>query len=166
MNSYLEVCFPLICLQRLSRPNLATQRCPWQDNWYTSGSALPVLSYWGETLSKFHACSRLGPTICYFLTTSITAMYLWRPNVSVGICMSPYSSDCIFPDQSGSSVQSLRISRSKDGRFRNSSIPPSSIHRIGKVDNDSKSFFGEMYPSTHKVDNLSKSLKVFPLRRL
>ncbi len=23
----------------------ATQRCPWQDNWYTGGPSIPVLSY-------------------------------------------------------------------------------------------------------------------------
>ena len=27
----LEVGFPLICFQRLSLPNIATQHCPWQD---------------------------------------------------------------------------------------------------------------------------------------
>ncbi len=37
--------FPLRCFQRLSLPNIATQRCPWRDNWYTSGSSIPVLSY-------------------------------------------------------------------------------------------------------------------------
>ena len=42
---HLGVGFALRCLQRLSRPDLATQRCPWQDSWYTSGPALPVLSY-------------------------------------------------------------------------------------------------------------------------
>ena len=42
---YLGVGFTLRCLQRLSRPDLATQRCPWRDNWYTSGPAPSVLSY-------------------------------------------------------------------------------------------------------------------------
>jgi len=37
--------FPLRCFQRLSLPCLATQHCPWQDNWYTSGTSNPVLSY-------------------------------------------------------------------------------------------------------------------------
>ena len=31
--------------QRLSHPNVATRRCPWQDNRCTSGSSNPVLSY-------------------------------------------------------------------------------------------------------------------------
>jgi hypothetical protein len=44
-RSHLEECFPLICLQRLSQPNFATQRCPWQDSWITRGSSIPVLSY-------------------------------------------------------------------------------------------------------------------------
>src|ERR1700744_624147 len=37
--------FPLRCFQRLSFPNLATQRCHWRDNWCTRGSSIPVLSY-------------------------------------------------------------------------------------------------------------------------
>ena len=41
----LEGGFPLRCLQRLSRPNLATRRCRWRDNRYTRGSSTPVLSY-------------------------------------------------------------------------------------------------------------------------
>ena len=42
---HLEAGFTLRCFQRLSRPNLATQLCPWQDNWCTRGSSIPVLSY-------------------------------------------------------------------------------------------------------------------------
>ena len=37
--------FTLRCLQRLSCPNIATQHCRWHDNWSTSGSFTPVLSY-------------------------------------------------------------------------------------------------------------------------
>ena len=44
-RSHLGVGFPLICFQRLSFTDLATQRCPWQDNWYTRGQCIPVLSY-------------------------------------------------------------------------------------------------------------------------
>ena len=44
-RSHLGVGFPLICFQRLSVTDLATQRCPWQDNWYTRGQRIPVLSY-------------------------------------------------------------------------------------------------------------------------
>ena len=44
-RSHLEVGFPLRCFQRLSRPNVANQPCPWQDNWHTRGSSVPVLSY-------------------------------------------------------------------------------------------------------------------------
>ena len=45
MRPNLEKGFALICLQRLSSPNIATQQCPWWDNWYTRGSSFPVLSY-------------------------------------------------------------------------------------------------------------------------
>ena len=44
-KSYLEVGFALRCFQRLSIPYIATQPCPWQNNWYTSGTSIPVLSY-------------------------------------------------------------------------------------------------------------------------
>ena len=39
--------FPLRCFQRLFVPNVASQPCPWRGNWYTRGSSVPVLSYWG-----------------------------------------------------------------------------------------------------------------------
>src|SRR3984893_11487815 len=41
----LEGGFTLICLQRLSWPYIATQRCPERDNWHTRGTSLPILSY-------------------------------------------------------------------------------------------------------------------------
>ena len=41
----LEVGFPLICFQRLSRPDMATRRCGWRHNRYTRGQFVPVLSY-------------------------------------------------------------------------------------------------------------------------
>jgi len=37
--------FALRCFQRLSLPCVATQPCPWQDNWCTRGRSVPVLSY-------------------------------------------------------------------------------------------------------------------------
>ena len=44
-RSNLRGSFTLRCLQRLSRPYVATQPCPWRDNWCTSGTSIPVLSY-------------------------------------------------------------------------------------------------------------------------
>ncbi|EDY65528.2 LOW QUALITY PROTEIN: conserved hypothetical protein, partial [Streptomyces pristinaespiralis ATCC 25486] len=44
-SPHLEAGFPLRCFQRLSFPNVANQPCPWQDNWHTRGSSVPVLSY-------------------------------------------------------------------------------------------------------------------------
>ena len=44
-RSHLGGGFPLRCFQRLSLPDVATQRCPWRDSWYTSGQSTPVLSY-------------------------------------------------------------------------------------------------------------------------
>ena len=42
---YLGEGFPLICFQRLSQPHVATRRCAWRHNRYTSGASNPVLSY-------------------------------------------------------------------------------------------------------------------------
>jgi len=44
-RSHLGVGFPLRCFQRLSLRDVATLRCPWRDNRYTSGHSTPVLSY-------------------------------------------------------------------------------------------------------------------------
>src|SRR5687768_6621785 len=44
-RTHLEVGFSLICFQRLSFPDLATERCRWRDNSYTRGQYFPVLSY-------------------------------------------------------------------------------------------------------------------------
>ena len=42
---HLEASFALRCFQCLSLPNIATLRCSWRHNRYTSGSSDPVLSY-------------------------------------------------------------------------------------------------------------------------
>ena len=44
-RSRFQVGFPLRCLQRLSRPHIATLHCRWRDNRSTSGASTPVLSY-------------------------------------------------------------------------------------------------------------------------
>ena len=44
-RSYLRGSFTLRCLQRLSRPDVASQLCRWHDNWCTRGQSIPVLSY-------------------------------------------------------------------------------------------------------------------------
>ncbi len=40
-----EVGFSLRCLQRLSRPHVATLHCGWRHNSSTRGAFIPVLSY-------------------------------------------------------------------------------------------------------------------------
>ena len=42
---HLKGSFALRCFQRLSRPYLAFQPCPWRNNWHTSDTSTPVLSY-------------------------------------------------------------------------------------------------------------------------
>src|SRR4029079_15233075 len=44
-RSHLVEGFTLRCLQRFSLPHVATERYPWQDNSYTRGASIPVLSY-------------------------------------------------------------------------------------------------------------------------
>ena len=44
-SSRFEVGFPLRCLQRLSRPYVATLHCGWRHNSSTRGMFIPVLSY-------------------------------------------------------------------------------------------------------------------------
>jgi hypothetical protein len=44
-NARLEVGFPLRCIQRLSRPYIATLHCGWRHNRSTRGMSIPVLSY-------------------------------------------------------------------------------------------------------------------------
>ena len=44
-RSHLQARFPLRCFQRLSLPYVATRRCDWRHNRYTSGTSTPVLSY-------------------------------------------------------------------------------------------------------------------------
>ena len=44
-TSHLVEGFTLRCFQRFSLPHVATERYPWQDNSYTRGASIPVLSY-------------------------------------------------------------------------------------------------------------------------
>lgn len=44
-NTRFQVGFPLRCLQRLSRPYIATLHCGWRHNRSTRGTSIPVLSY-------------------------------------------------------------------------------------------------------------------------
>ena len=59
-RSHLEECFPLICIQRLSQPNFATERCHWRDSSITRGSFIPVLSYYGQLLASFLRPHQIG----------------------------------------------------------------------------------------------------------
>ena len=43
--SHLGVGFALRCFQRLSLPDMGTQRYRWRDNWYARDPSIPVLSY-------------------------------------------------------------------------------------------------------------------------
>src|SRR5690606_32820141 len=64
-KSQLEGGFTLRCFQRLARPYVATQRCSWRNNWYTSGTSIPVLSYFGQLLSELHRPRQIGTELCH-----------------------------------------------------------------------------------------------------
>ena len=51
-NPRLDVGFTLRCFQRLSVPDIATQRCRERDNWYTRGPSFQILSYYGRIVVK------------------------------------------------------------------------------------------------------------------
>ena len=61
----LEGGFPLRCLQRLSRPRLATRRCHWRDNRCTRGASVPVLSYWGRRLASLLHPRQIGTELSH-----------------------------------------------------------------------------------------------------
>jgi hypothetical protein len=63
--SSLGVGFALRCFQRLSLPNIATQRCPWRDNWYTRGSSVRVLSYCRQLPSNILRPRRIGTELSH-----------------------------------------------------------------------------------------------------
>ena len=64
-KSFLVGGFALRCFQRLSLPYLATQLCPWQNNWCTSGTSIPVLSYEGQLHSNFQRPQRIGTELSH-----------------------------------------------------------------------------------------------------
>jgi hypothetical protein len=57
--------FPLRCVQRLSRPHLATRRCGGRHNRSTRGASLPVLSYWGERLASLKHPRQIGTELSH-----------------------------------------------------------------------------------------------------
>ena len=59
-RSHLGKGFVLICVQRLSRLDFATQRCHWRDSWNTRGRSVPVLSYWGQAPSNLLRPHQIG----------------------------------------------------------------------------------------------------------
>src|SRR3984893_17016449 len=65
----LGVGFPLICFQRLSRPHLATRRCGWRHNRYTSGASDPVLSYLGQRPSSILRPPPIGTDLSHDVLT-------------------------------------------------------------------------------------------------
>src|SRR4029453_2533141 len=59
-RSHLQARFPLRCFQRLSLPYIATRRCDWRHNRYTSGASTPVLSYLEQPPSNLQRPRQIG----------------------------------------------------------------------------------------------------------
>ena len=64
-RSHLRGSFTLRCFQRLSRPYIATQLCPWQNNWCTRGTSIPVLSYYGQLPSNLLRPQQIGTELSH-----------------------------------------------------------------------------------------------------
>ena len=61
----LEEGFPLRCLQRLSRPGLATRLRGWRHDRSTRGPSAPVLSYWGRPLASLEHPRQIGTELSH-----------------------------------------------------------------------------------------------------
>src|SRR5579863_3427866 len=61
----LGVGFPLICFQRLSRPDMATRQCGWRHNRYTSGPFVPSPSYKDQPPSSILRPRRIGTELSH-----------------------------------------------------------------------------------------------------
>jgi hypothetical protein len=61
----LAVGFPLRCLQRLSRPRLATRLRGWRHDRSTRGASAPVLSYWGRIPSSLVHPRQIGTELSH-----------------------------------------------------------------------------------------------------
>ena len=68
--------FPLRCFQRLSKPDLATLRCSWQNSRYTRGQFTPVLS--SLNYSEFF---RIFPLSLGELTISSSFLSKWEVGI-------------------------------------------------------------------------------------
>ena len=64
-RSHLGGGFALRCLQRLSRPGLATLPWHWHANRCTSGPSIPVLSYWGQLPADLLRPRRIGTELSH-----------------------------------------------------------------------------------------------------
>ena len=71
----------LRCFQHLSLPHIATQLCPWQNNWYTSGASIPS-SRTKDALSNFLRPRRIGTELSHDVLNpgSRTALMGEQPN--------------------------------------------------------------------------------------
>ena len=81
--------FPLRCFQRFARPNVATQRCRLPDNWPTSGSSGPVLSYWGQPPSASRRPRRIETALSHYVLNPARVPLSWANSPSLGTFSGP-----------------------------------------------------------------------------
>ena len=98
--SNLEAGFPLRCFQRLSIPNIATERSTRRQSSYTRGQFTSVLSYQKRLFSNIHACSRQETNLSHASTFYIPKN--WKPLLLEG-------SDCNIFFYKKANIQSLRV---------------------------------------------------------
>ena len=74
--------FMLRCFQHLSLPHIATQLCPWQNNWYTSGASIRSSRTKDRLLSNFLRPRRIGTELSHDVLNpgSRTALMGEQPN--------------------------------------------------------------------------------------
>src|SRR5699024_2516561 len=88
-KSHLEGGFMLRCFQHLSLPHVATQRCSWRNNWYTSGVSIPFLSYQGQLLSDFQRPRRIGTDLSHDVLNPARVPLYWANSPTLGTDYSP-----------------------------------------------------------------------------
>src|SRR5699024_11161753 len=88
-KSHLEGGFMLRCLQHLSLPHVATQRCSRRNNCYTIGVSRPALSYYAQLLSDFQRPRRIGTELSHDVLNPARVPLSWANSPTLGTDYSP-----------------------------------------------------------------------------
>src|SRR5579859_3168243 len=88
-KAHLAEGFALRCVQRFSLPNVATRRCSWRNNRHTSGSSVPVLSYWGRPRATFARPRRIETELSRDVLNPARVPLSWANSPTLGTDSSP-----------------------------------------------------------------------------